>query len=334
LVSCPKDTAPREGHRLRWPKRFAAALLLPLVLVAATACPPQPPKPVGFGLMQFAGFTDSRTWDDPRALGVNRLFTWADLEPTEGQYDWSEFDVLIDVARAKGKRLSPRVYTNMDAWGQATPDWVFDAGAASYRSTPGSERQPVPMDPVFTEKFSRFLEAMASRYDGNPDIEFIQTNAGMGEFGEIIWAYPREYLPPGWSPEVQIETSKQWIDRWRALFPRTHLVLMENFIGENIAETVTAYAVDRGFYLQANDTYLPRESQAILAAYAHRTRIVLEVEHGGCQSAQGQAFDDMTATVFGYGFPVDYLMVCEQTFDDAARTQGAIDRLRKDDAIP
>lgn len=323
----------RTSRTVRWPKRLAVLLLLPLMLVAATKCPPMP-KPAGYGLMQFGGFADSKTWDDPQALGVNRLFTWADLEPQEGQYDWSEFDALIDIARAKGKRLAPRVYTNMDAWGRATPDWVFDAGAASYQSTPSSERQPVPMDPVFTEKFSAFLDAMARRYDGNPNIEFIQTNAGMGMFGEVIWAYPREYLPEGWSPQAQIATTRFWIDRWREAFPATHLVIMENFIGENIAETVTAYAVDRGFYLQANDPYQSHESQAILAAYAGRTRIAIEVEDRGCQSATGPAFDEMTATVFGYGFPVDYLMICEQSFDDPERAQAALGRLRKDASFP
>jgi len=311
----------------------AALLLLPLVLVAATACP-QLPQPDGYGLIQFGGSADSGTWDNPQALGVNRLFTWAELEPQEGQYDWSEFDALIDAARVRGKRLVPRVYTNMDAWGQATPDWVFDAGAAAYQPTPGSQRQPVPNDPVFTEKFSAFLDAMAQRYDGNPNIAFIQTNAGMGLFGEVIWAYPREYLPPGWSPQVQIDTSTWWIDRWRQAFPDTHLVLMENFIGDNIAETVAAYAVGRSYYLQANDPDQSRESQAILAAYAGRTRIVLEVEDGGCRSATGAAFDEMAATIFGYGFPVDYLVVCEQSFDDPARVQAALDRLRKDAPFP
>lgn len=320
-------TPDRARAPRRWPRRYLAALLLPLALIGAGQCARI--APTGSGLLQFSGYADSRAWSEPQALGVNRLFNWSDLEPQDGVYDWAEFDDLLRIAHDSGKRLAPRVYTNVGTFGQATPDWVFDEGAAWYQSDEGdSPRQPVPTDPVFTQKFAEFLVAMGQRYDGDRNIEFFQTNAGMGGFGEMVWGYPESQRPPGWSPTVQIATTQQWIDMWRRAFPTTHLALMENFIGYHIAETVSAYAVDHGFYLQANSPYQAPESQAILAAYAHRTRIILEVEDAGCRTATGDAFDEMTATVFDYGFPVDYLTVCGESFDDPARIRAAYDRLR------
>lgn len=317
-----------RGTVVRPQRLLPFVALLFVVLGVAARCPQTPGRETG--VIQFAGYADSRGWSEPQSLGVNRLFTWAELEPADGQYDWSEFDELLRVAEASGKRLVPRVYTNVGAWAQGTPQWVFDEGAAAYRSDAGDAPiQPVPTDPIFTQKFSEFLAVMGDRYDGNRQIEFFQTNAGMGGFGEMVWGNPESQRPPGWSPQVQIETTRQWIDRWRAAFPRTPLVLMENFVGYGIAEEVTDYAVSRGFYLQANDPTQGAESQAILRAQASRTRIILEVEDAGCRSAEGAAWDEMTDKIFGYGIPLDYLIICGQSFDDAGRVQYAVDRLRR-----
>ena len=313
----------------RWPRRFLVALLLPLVLLGAKQCVRG--ETAGSGLLQFGGYADSGVWNDRQALGVNRLFAWADLEPQEGVYDWSEFDDLLRIAHDSGKKLVPRVYTNAGTYGQATPDWVFDAGAESYHSDDGdTPRQPVPTDAVFTRKFSEFIFAMGERYDANPNIEFIQTNAGMGGFGEMVWGYPEYMRPPGWSPAMQIATTQHWIDLWRRAFPRTQLAFMENFLGYYIAETVSQYAVDRGYYLQANSPYQSPESQAILRAHAQETRIIMEVEDAGCRSATGADFDAMIATVFDYGFPIDYLAVCGESFNDDARMTVAYFGLRHD----
>jgi hypothetical protein len=217
----------------------------------------------------------------------------------------------------------------MAEFGQATPDWVFDAGAASYRFTGGNVRQPVPQDPVFTEKLARFLAALGARYNGRPEIVFFQTNAGMGGYGEMVWGDEAFKGPGGWSPAVQIATSKAWIDRWRTAFPDTRLVLMTNFIGEGIGETLAEHAVERGFYLQANNPDQPEQLAAIFRKHAERTKIVMEIENNGCRDATGPALEAMADRAFGHGFPIDYLVVCEATLQDVDAAQGLIERLRK-----
>lgn len=311
---------------------FAAAALLVACTFLAARCE-VPTKTAGSGLLEFNGYAESGVWRDEQALGINRLFTWAELEPAEGVYNWDELDALILIARANGKRVAPRVYTNIGPYGQATPDWVFDDGAASYLQDPTEPRQPMPTDSVFTARFSAFLAAMGQRFDGDSSIEFIQTNAGMGGYGEMVWGYPQDRLPPGWTPSLQVATTERWIDRWRAAFPRTHLVLMENFLGYNIGERVADHAVQAGFYLQANDPAQSPESLEILRSHSARTRIIFEVEDSGCQSATGQAWDEMTDKVFGYGFPIDYLVICGESFADKERIRAALSHLRYDSAL-
>jgi hypothetical protein len=295
--------------------------------VAAARCPTD--TPAGHGLLQFAGGPDATALDADAALGINPLFTWAELEPTEGVYNWEPLDESLAAAHATGRKVAPRVYTNAGDFEQATPDWVFDAGAAAYTLDAGaSVVQPLPTDAVFTAKFEAFLATLGSRYDGHPDIEFFQTNAGMGAYGEMVWRLDTDAID-GFSRDEVVATIEHWIDRWRAAFPSTGLVLMQNFIGRDIAEDVTAHAVARGFYLQSNSTSQEDAAAAILRAHDGRTKIVLEIENNGCEDATGPAFDVLLDRVFSYGFAIDYLVVCGQTLEDAARASAAAERLRK-----
>ena len=313
-------------NRFRMPILLAAITMLAAVVVAAR-CPTR--DPVGSGVLEFGVGVDARAMEAEIALGVNPLFTWEELEPVEGVYDWAPLDDVIAEAHANGRKVAPRVYTNEVDFAQATPDWVFDAGAQAYTMYDGSTTlQPVPGDDVFDAKFAAFLSALGERYDGHPAIEFFQTNAGMGAYGEMIWAYDDASTPPGFSNESQIAITKHWLDRWRDAFPTTNLVLMQNFIGDGIAEDVTAYAADRGYFLQSNSPYQEPAAAAILAARDDETKIVLEIENRGCTDAEGAPFDALIDEVFSYGFAIDYLVVCGDSLDEAG-LQRASDALRK-----
>lgn len=329
---------PRKGVRLhdhphatrlyRRPPWLLLTLVL-MLLGAASAATCRNAPHGGSGILVFAGDARSDALDNPDALGINPLFNWADLEPAEGVYDWSPLDAALAAAHDKGKRVVPRVYTNIGDFDQATPQWVFDAGARSYRFGDTSDTdQPLPTDPVFTQKFGDFLAALGQRYNGNADIEFFQTNAGMGGYGEMVWSYGNAAPPPGWSPQVEVDTVAYWIDRWRDAFPDTNLSLMINPIASGIAESVSKYAADRRFFLQTNTPDQSPAAVTIFKRHAPETRIVFEIENNGCQGATGADFDALASQIFDYGFPIDYLTVCASTFDDPARLRAALARLR------
>lgn len=316
----------KPQRRVYVPVLLVAIALLATTLVAAR-CPTK--EPVGYGILEFGVGVDARANEYDIALGVNPLFTWAELEPEEGAYNWAPLDDVIANAHANGRKVAPRVYTNEGDFSQATPDWVFDAGAAAYTmNTESQTRQPVPGDDLFEAKFAAFLAAFGARYDGHPAIEFVQTNAGMGVYGEMIWADDLASEPEGYSGQGQIEVMHHWIDRWRAAFPTTHLVLMQNFIGDGIAENVTAYAASRGFFLQSNSPSQEPQAAAILADRDNDTKIVLEIENRGCTDAEGAGFEALIDEVFSYGFAIDYLVVCGDSLDEAA-LQRAHAALRK-----
>lgn len=115
--------------------------------------------------------------------------SWASLEPEEGKYIWNDPDSrlmrLLDSVLARGLRVAFRIVVDGRDQGQNTPQYVFDAGAESYfdPKAPGKNRSPYPDDPVFQEKYAKFLHAFAEKFD-NPDIlEFIDAYS-LGKWGE------------------------------------------------------------------------------------------------------------------------------------------------------
>jgi hypothetical protein len=328
----PRDGSVAPSRPAKASRRLLAVTITGLALVGgltASRCPND--RPAGYGLLEFAGGVDAQAMETDIALGVNPLFTWADLEPAPGVYNWAPLDDVLANAYARGRKIAPRVYTNAGEFEQATPDWVFDAGAAGYTLGDGSPvLQPVPTDEVFAQAFGSFLDALGARYNGNPAIEFFQTNAGMGAYGEMVWSLDGGSATGPFSASDMVETVEYWVDRWRGAFPDTNLVLMENFIGQGIAERVTAYAVRRGFYLQSNSPDQTDAAAAVLQAQDASTKIVLEVENRGCNDATGDGFGALIDRVASYGFAVDYLVVCDDTLEDAASARRAYDLLRKE----
>lgn len=322
-----REVARRTGLRISF---FVAAIVSAALvgLLVGARCPA--PGPQGGGLVEFGARDHGAGIQSEEALGVNPLFTWAELEPREGEFDWRPLDRVLETAYANGKRVVLRVYTNASDFHAATPQWVFDAGAQSYVWAEGSgTRQPIPTDPVFTEKFARFVAALGQRYNAHPALEMVQTNAAMGGYGEMIWGLQPSDNPPGWSPAVQINTTRAWLDRWRAAFPDSPLSLTVNFIGNGIAETLAQDAVDQGFYLQSNTPRLAPQMVDILRHHAGRTKVIVEIENNGCQGAQGDEFAALVGDLFATGVPVDYLSVCGQTLRDSRAVGAALAGLRK-----
>ena len=69
--------------------------------------------------IQFGGDEHARALTTDAALGINPLFTWAELEPSEGAFNWTPIDTALAAAHAAGRKVAPRVYTNAGDISQA-----------------------------------------------------------------------------------------------------------------------------------------------------------------------------------------------------------------------
>ncbi|GGD97004.1 DUF4832 domain-containing protein [Paenibacillus nasutitermitis] len=116
---------------------------------------------------------------------------WSLMEPEEGCYAWQADDNyrrLIAMALERGLKLAFRVYMDSkDACRQATPQFVFDAGARGYvnETKQGMPFQtPYVLDAVFQAKLDRFVGAFAREYDKPGIVDFIDAQ-GLGWWGEM-----------------------------------------------------------------------------------------------------------------------------------------------------
>ena len=97
--------------------------------------------------------------------------SWRAFEPEEGQYAWKDPDSRLNrLFRSildRGMKLSFRIVVDGRDQGQNTPDYVFDAGAEYFTDRVGRRevRSPYPDDPVFQEKYAKFIEALAAEYN-------------------------------------------------------------------------------------------------------------------------------------------------------------------------
>jgi hypothetical protein len=118
-------------------------------------------------------------------------YEWARLEPREDLYTWSMIDNDIEACARAGLKLAFGIMTvnTCTPYIEVTPEWVFDAGASyteytnSCRDGKFNLKAPVWHDPVYKAKMQDFINALKERYDGNPDIAFID-NRTCGNWGE------------------------------------------------------------------------------------------------------------------------------------------------------
>lgn len=111
---------------------------------------------------------------------------WAAFEPEEGKYAWDHdenFKGLIQGALDRGLRLAFRVVANgRDCSKQGIPEYVFQAGADFFIDNPG-HKNAYPDDPVFLEKYTKFIKAFGEKFNDPRTVDFVDCY-GLGWWGE------------------------------------------------------------------------------------------------------------------------------------------------------
>ncbi|MBE0543607.1 MAG: DUF4832 domain-containing protein [Verrucomicrobia bacterium] len=233
------------------------------------------------------------TLDDfPGLSTVYLRIPWAYLEPAEGKYNWAILDTPAQRWIAKGKRIALRLTCSENWMSYATPEWVKNAGAKGtfYEFGKGRVDQsnhwdPFFDDPVYLKNLEAFLAAAARRYDGNPNVEFID----VGTYG--MWGEGHTHMS---SQQDSIEIQKLHIDIHLKHFKKTLLCISDDFAGHNQPGRnfpITDYALSRGVTLRddsilvqppPNSWYHAEMAQSFWPKFP----VILEHEHYGASKGR------------------------------------------------
>lgn len=264
----------------------------------------------------------------PGVSSVYLRLAWSFIEPEEGKFNWSIVDTPAARWIAKGKLVAFRFSCSESNGRDGTPEWVRKAGAkfVPFRGRAGqtnAARWEVDFDdPIFLEKLDHFLGAAAARYDGSPEVAFID----VGSFG--VWGeghtFGSSLLP------YSAATVRRHIDLYKKHFKHTLLAANDDFANQGRGLEVIRYAHEQGLTLRDDSILVEGGARAYFHAYLapmfwNEVPIVLESEHYGPSQRRGawgdgslylQAIEDYHASYATvHWYPREFLKACRPLID-------------------
>ncbi len=245
----------------------------------------------------------SDTLDDWPGLSTIYLrVPWAYLEPKEGQFNWSLFDTPAQRWIPKGKRIAIRVSCSESWLRYATPQWVQDAGAKGVEFEFGKGPRaggplwdPDYLDQVFLQKLENFLAAMARRYDGNPNVAFID----IGSFG--MWGEGHTGFSSRLNEEQTLAVAKEHIDLHRKHFTNTLLCISDDVAGSSKPGRhfpAMDYALSKGVTMRDDSILVQPPPHSwhhaeMAQEFWPRLPVILEHEHYGASKRRNAWSGDL-----------------------------------------
>jgi hypothetical protein len=222
-------------------------------------------------------------------VGYSRC-DWSDLEPSEGIYNWSPIDKFIAAYAPYGLKIGWRVMNFDTGMGvqYATPAWVFKSGtnpqtgsvypvgAASLAlpdpsSPSGTQILPANLeDPVFLARMKEFIAAFGKKYNGNPNIAFLDIG-NYGNSGEQN-AFQIGNITPA---QLKEDYFKPYFDA----FPNTQLIVNTN--NSDMYNEVYVWGVAQGAGARRDGicSKWSADGSQVLIAYPHAPAVLEYAYH-------------------------------------------------------
>lgn len=234
--------------------------------------------------------------DFPGLSTVYLRVPWAFIEPAEGHFNWALLDTPAQRWIAKGKRVALRITCSENWVRYATPEWVRTSGARGFfydfgkgRKENGSAWDPDFDDPIFLAKLEHFLAALAARYDGNPNVAFID----IGSYG--LWGEGHTHMSSQVPEAEALSIVKKHIDIHVNYFKKTLLCINDDVAGNDKPGRhfpETDYAISKGVTLRDDSILVQPPPHSWYHAemaqeFWPRWPVVLEHEHYGASKERG-----------------------------------------------
>jgi len=226
----------------------------------------------------YPGVYVARDWRviDPSVypvVGGHDSFTWSELEPSEGVYNWARLDNFIAAQAALGKKAAFGIttYNGRIEGGLQVPGWFSSSYPGALITCSDSWQIPRYWHNDYLTKYGNFVTALANHIGSDSRLAYIQV--GIGLYGEIQPSDDSDDLCVknamdadfGFTNDTQrsdkwTATVKSIIDKWGTAFSgksqRLFVVYTPRFISICEKRDITTYAAETyGMGLFAGGVY-------------------------------------------------------------------------------
>ncbi|MBX3235777.1 MAG: DUF4832 domain-containing protein [Nitrospiraceae bacterium] len=178
---------------------------------------------MGFADFHFGFGHPPSAAEYPKTTVAYFRWSWAELEPEEGRYNFALVDRVISEAKAKGESLAIRIVSEYKT---GTPQWLLDKGVASVKESDGTF--PDYNNPTFLEYHRRLLRAFGERYGQTAVLDHVDIGS-VGCWGEWNTACCPGETQPICRDYFPTEANQRAIMDWYfEYFSGTPLVMLHN----------------------------------------------------------------------------------------------------------
>jgi hypothetical protein len=181
-----------------------------------------------------------RALNNPYISGVALQIHWSDLEPVEGNPDWSKLDQLFAAAESSKKWVQLLIFP-----GFFSPPWALqgvhtEMFPLQYGPGKGTiAKLPMPWDEVYLNRWFTFVKLLSDRYGTSPVFRVIAAAGPTSVSAEYTLPSNREDIPTwlnaGYTPEKYAAAWEKTFRAYAADFPNQYVSVSMGF-GLNINE--------------------------------------------------------------------------------------------------
>ncbi len=248
----------------------ATAISSPVALVGTNACgttttpvpvtSPRKYHPGHYASMLRKGASQAymETVIQPGIKGIMKRYTWRQLEPTPGNYDFSELQSDLQWAQSRGMRMIAMVEDKTFMLERPNPTYL-DAYTVANK---GGGYTMLRWNPYVVSRFNLLLQAMGSRFDANPWLEGI----ALQETAPSLASTTLDAT--GYTPEKYRDSYLSVLNTASTSFPTSRIFWFMNFFPRNQAYigTIATAMIGKGVVMGGPDV-LPDEHTLLSMTY-------------------------------------------------------------------
>jgi len=172
--------------------------------------------------------------NNPYVSGVALQIHWSDLEPVEGNPDWSKLDQLFAAAESSKKWVQLLIFP-----GFFSPPWALqgvhtEMFPLQYGPGKGTvAKLPMPWDAVYLNRWFTFVKLLSDRYGASPAFRVIAAAGPTSVSAEYTLPSKREDIPTwlnaGYTPEKYAAAWEKTFRAYAADFPNQYISVSMGF---------------------------------------------------------------------------------------------------------